>query len=591
MRKKNTWIVYFLVVLTSLCLALSGCNSQNNNQNPLAVDDSINANRIAGPITFKLLMPDSNASGQLSAASIRSNSSIEPTVTFKLVLVNIGNSGIPTSTLIKKVPINTLSGTAETTFSNVPAGPCIGDIHIEGGNIDCQTDFRGATDLVVGNQNTIYVAPKGSRLQQDFVAHVIEQIVLSPALFGKALPNLSNQVTQAISQLDKSLATAYDDAVALFAKSTNVVISVAKIPSISSISPVNGDLQSIITISGLNFGNVQGNSYITYAGFNLAVQSWSDSQITVKLSESMPEQGKFVVTIEGNPSNESATFTLNNKLVITSLSPSSGNPGTVVTISGQGFGTSQVQGAYVTFYDLAQQSNYLTAAVSNWTDTSITCTVPTSLTLSQSSSGQVGVTVWKSSSTYVSSTFNLILPQISFIDPTADNIGATVSINGQGFGSSQNTSYVRIGGSSAPVVSWSDSQVRVRVPDFNTAGQKTIEMTINNRTISNTNFSVAGPENVQGYYPAGQTNIGQGETFTIAGRHFGAAADFDGSYGYTRSIQVTASGNLYSVSSVNWSDTQITFSWPVPNSIINKTAAVTINIGGLSATISNIQAK
>lgn len=361
-------------------------------------------------------------------------------------------------------------------------------------------------------------------------------------------------------------------------------------PTISTVTTDSAGSSTIATITGIAFGSPTSTSYVTYDGQIYNATIWTDTQIQVTVPFAVIDAQRFRVTVNNVTSN--APINVSNNMRIFSISPYSGNPGTVVTISGQGFGASQVQGAYyVTFYDMAQQSNYQPAVVSNWTDTSITCTVPTNLTLSQSSSGQVGVTVWKSSSTYVSGTFNLILPQISFIDPTTDNIGATVSISGQGFGSSQNTSYVRIGGSSAPVVNWSDTQVRVRVPDFNTAGQKTIEMTINNRTISNTNFSVAGPENVQGYYPAGQTNIGQGETFTIAGRHFGAAADFDGSYGYTRSIQVTASGNLYSVSSVNWSDTQITFSWPVPNSIINKTAAVTINIGGLSATISNIQAK
>lgn len=361
-------------------------------------------------------------------------------------------------------------------------------------------------------------------------------------------------------------------------------------PTISTVTTDSAANSTIATITGIAFGSPTSTSYVTYDGQIYNATIWTDTQIQVTVPFAVIDAQRFRVTVNNVTSN--APINVSNNMRIFGISPYSGNPGTIVTISGQGFGSSQVQGAYVTFYDLTQQSNYQTAAVSNWTDTSITCTVPTNLTLSQSSSGQVGVTVWKSSSTYVSGTFNLILPQISYIEPSTDNVGATIKIQGSGFGSSQNSSLIRIGGNNAPVVSWADSRVEVRVPDFNTAGQKTIEMTINNRTISNTNFSVAGPENVQGYYPAGQTSIGQGETFTIAGRHFGAAADFDGSYGYTRSIQVTASGNLYNVSSVNWSDTQITFSWPVPNSFIgNKTAAVTINIGGLSATISNIQAK
>jgi len=361
-------------------------------------------------------------------------------------------------------------------------------------------------------------------------------------------------------------------------------------PTISEVATETTSSHTVATISGIGFGSPVSSSYVTYDGTPYFTKDWYDNKIVVMIPSTTIDPYKLRVVVNNVTSNPPLNATSNMRIF--SITPSSGNPGTVVTISGQGFGSSQVQGAYyVTFYDMAQQSNYQTAAVSNWTDSSITCTVPTNLTLSQSSSGQVGVTVWKSSSTYVSGTFNLILPSINYVDPTSDNIGATISISGQGFGNSQGTSYVRIGGSTAPVINWSDTQVKVRVPDFTAAGQKTIEMTINNRAISNPNFSVAGPENVQGYYPAGQNNIGEGETFTITGRHFGAAADFDGSYGYTRSIQVTASGNLYNVNSVNWSDTQITFSWPVPNSLINKTAAVTINIGGLSATISNIQAQ
>ncbi len=591
MKRKNTWVTYFSLVFASLCLVISGCNSQNSSKNPLVVNPiNLDENRVAGPIIFKLVMPDSKVPGQLSAASIRSNSSTEPTVTFKLVLVNIGNPGIPTSTLIKKVPIDTLSGTAETTFSNVPAGPCVGDIHIEGGSIDGQTDFHGATDLVVGTQNTIFVAPKGSRLQQDFIAYVIEQIVISPVLFGKALPNLSNQVAQAISQLNKGLSTAYDDAIALFAKSTNVVISIAKIPSISSISPITGDLQSLITISGLNFGSTQGSSYITYAGFKLTVQSWSDSTITVKLSDSVPEQGKFIVTAEGNSSNESATFTLDNKPVIESLNPSSGNPGTVVTISGSGFGASQVSGAYVTFYDLAQPTNYSIAAASNWSDSSITCTVPTNLTLSQPNSGQVGVTVWKSSTLYVSGTFNLILPQISYIDPTSDNVGATISINGSGFGNVQGSSYVRIGGNYTTVVSWADSLIRARVPDFAAAGQKTIEITINNRVISNNSFNFAMPRVDQTYATANP--VSYGSTFSITGNYFGVNDDFSGTGGTTRSVVISGDG-VYAVVSnfTTWNDQMISFSWPVSNTLINKTVSITLKIGdNFSNTTTNITA-
>ncbi len=344
----------------------------------------------------------------------------------------------------------------------------------------------------------------------------------------------------------------------------------------------------MVTIEGLDFGAESTANYVTYNGNKVGHTSWFATQVKVLMSSySSVDVQKFRVVVGSITSNTTANST--GSLKIYGISPNSGNIGTVVTISGQGFGSSQVSGAYVTFYDLSQPSVYAIAPVSTWNDTAITCTIPTNLQVTQS--GSVGFTVWKSSSIYANGTsFNLAVPAISYINPATDNISATISIYGSGFGTAQGTGYVRIGGNYATVVNWLDNEIRARVPDFTAAGAKAIDLTINNRTITNNNFSVSGPIVTQSYYPAGQSKIGQGETFTIYGSHFGSATDFDGSTSITRSIQVSTD-QLYTVNSVSWSDTQITFTWPVPNTLLsNKTANVTINIGGLSTTITNVQA-
>ncbi len=370
-------------------------------------------------------------------------------------------------------------------------------------------------------------------------------------------------------------------------------------PTISTVTTDSAANSTIATITGIAFGSPTSTSYVTYDGQIYNATIWTDTQIQVTVPFAVIDAQRFRVTVNNVTSN--APINVSNNMRIFSISPYSGNPGTIVTISGQGFGSSQVQGAYVTFYDLTQQSNYQTAAVSNWTDTSITCTVPTNLTLSQSSSGQVGVTVWKSSSAYVSSTFNLILPAITGINPTSDNIGAPIYIYGSGFGSSQitsqGTSQIRIGGNYAQVVSWADGIIEVRVPDFNAAGQKTIEVTINNRTISNNSFFVVAPE-LTSWSPSGNTVISNNQTFSINGLNFGAKTDYSAPLNIYRSISVTATNNLTGTQktyyidpdSANWSDRAISFPWPdeyVP--AINKTAVVTINIGSFILTISNIQ--
>ncbi|MDD3147221.1 MAG: IPT/TIG domain-containing protein [Candidatus Riflebacteria bacterium] len=358
-------------------------------------------------------------------------------------------------------------------------------------------------------------------------------------------------------------------------------------PTISNITTESASTYTVATITGIGFGSPISSSYVTYDGQPYNATTWNDSTILVTVPFAVVDALKFRVVVNSVTSN--APIIVTNTMRIFGITPSSGNPATVITISGQGFGASQVSGAYVTFYDLTQQSNYLTAAVSNWSDTSITCTVP-NLSLSQSSSNQVGITVWKSSSTYVSSTFNLILPAISYIDPNTDNVAATISLNGSGFGTTQGTGYVSIGGNYASIVSWSDNQIRVKVPDFSSAGEKNVILTVSNKTYSNNNFSVAAPQYQSLTYPSGDTEVAYGETFIIYGRYFGSATDFDDSNAI-RNIQIQADGKLYTVNSATWSDNQVSFAWPVPNTTLDdKTAAVTINVGGLSTIISNVQA-
>ncbi len=278
---------------------------------------------------------------------------------------------------------------------------------------------------------------------------------------------------------------------------------------------------------------------------------------------------------------------------IYNITPSSGNPGTVVTISGLGFGASQVLGAYVTFYDLAQQSNYFTATVTSWSDSSITCIVPANITLSQPNSSQVGVTVWKSSTTYVSSFFNLMLPQITQIDPSSDNVGATISITGSGFGNTQSSNYIRIGGSNATVVSWNDYLIRARVPDFSSAGQKSVELIINNKTFTNNSsyFTFAFPTVGQSY--ATTNPVAQNSIFSITGTGFGINDDFQGTGATTRSLIISGNGVFATVNSfITWNDNLIQFSWPIENTLGTKTVSVTLTIGNnFTHTVTNITAE
>jgi len=164
---------------------------------------------------------------------------------------------------------------------------------------------------------------------------------------------------------------------------------------------------------------------------------------------------------------------------ITSLSPTSGAIGATVTITGSNFGSSQGSST-VTFNGVSA------AAASAWSASSITVTVPTGAT-----SGNVVVTVGGQASNGVA--FTIVAPaapSITSLSPTSGAIGATVTITGSNFGSSQGSSTVTFNGVSAAAASaWSASSITVTVPTGATSGN--VVVTVGGQASNGVAFTVS----------------------------------------------------------------------------------------------------
>ncbi|MBF0547371.1 MAG: hypothetical protein HQM08_23215 [Candidatus Riflebacteria bacterium] len=229
-RKSGKFIFVCLMALSFVAtLALVGCLGKYDGVSP--------AGQLAGPpvppvavatnavadVNFKLSLPSPKATEVAGSPSTSSSSPQEvlagilaapnasTTVTFKLILVNVGNSSKPTDTLIKTVPVSA-SGSASVVFNSVPALTCIGDIHIDNGKIGLYTDFHGATDLVPSVVNVITVSPKNTKTKEDVLAATIEKIVASSTLYATVQPGLSSQISGKISGLNFFASTILDDA-------------------------------------------------------------------------------------------------------------------------------------------------------------------------------------------------------------------------------------------------------------------------------------------------------------------------------------------------------------------------------------------
>ncbi|MDR2597963.1 MAG: IPT/TIG domain-containing protein [Treponema sp.] len=129
----------------------------------------------------------------------------------------------------------------------------------------------------------------------------------------------------------------------------------SKIPVITSIDPKIGRMGDVITIIGKNFGASQEESHVTVAGIsptNSSYYLWEDNLIMVRIPE-FGESGLLYVHTKGRKSNgvlfsnsasvprpvDGEELGLNPKIL--SISPRTGAPGTIVTITGSNFGVSQ----------------------------------------------------------------------------------------------------------------------------------------------------------------------------------------------------------------------------------------------------------
>lgn len=177
-------------------------------------------------------------------------------------------------------------------------------------------------------------------------------------------------------------------------------------PLLFSLAPTSGLVASSVTITGRNFGPAQENSRVTFNGTTTTATAWSSTSITVPVPTGATT-GPVVVTVGGRASNPlSYTVTAPPAPTLTNLSVTSGAVGTTVIATGTNFGSPQGTST-ITF-------NAVAAAVSAWSTTSITCTVPTTAT-----TGPVLVTVGGVNSNSITFT----VTTSSFVLKTAANTG------------------------------------------------------------------------------------------------------------------------------------------------------------------------
>lgn len=136
--------------------------------------------------------------------------------------------------------------------------------------------------------------------------------------------------------------------------------------AITSVSPTSGTAGTQVTVTGSGFGNAQGAGQVLLGTVPAQVSSWSDGQVVATVAVGSMS-GTAQVLQSGIWSNSVAFTVSGGPPQITSINPNTGSGGTVVTIQGTGFGSSQGSGiAWI---------GGTNAAVTLWSDTQVTATV------------------------------------------------------------------------------------------------------------------------------------------------------------------------------------------------------------------------
>lgn len=280
------------------------------------------------------------------------------------------------------------------------------------------------------------------------------------------------------------------------------------IPSIR-VDPVSGPIGTKVVFFGKGFGAAKGSGdKVTFGGRLATIAQWSDSAIVVHLPLDA-ETGAIVLTAQGRERTV-GTFTVHVPKV-TALTPSAAPIGTLLRISGENFGLYSESGSTpYAFTDFNTGENRVDiggvgAVIYRWQANRIDVWVPFS-----AKSGPVvisrGATKPNSDGSCCATkevlktdagTFTLVVPKIDSYSPKSGGLDELITIKGSGFGSFLKTAEhaylglnqgaykrkedIELGDNvsrtevlfskvAAQVMSWTDTEIVVRVPHRNLYG-------------------------------------------------------------------------------------------------------------------------
>jgi hypothetical protein len=249
-------------------------------------------------------------------------------------------------------------------------------------------------------------------------------------------------------------------------------------PTITAFTPTSGVVGTSVTITGTNFTNV---SAVRFNGVAATFTVNSATQLTATVPAGATT-GPITVTTPGGTATSEQIFTVLFPPTIGSFTPTSGQIGTVVTITGTNFMDSG--GVAARNAVTAVRFNGVAATFTVNSATQLTATVPTGATTGV-------ITVMTNGGTATSATPFTVLfpPAIASFAPTQGGSGTVVTITGANFRGATSVSF---NGVNAPgfTVNEPGTQIVVTVPPGATTGRIAISTPVGSAATSPSDFVI-----------------------------------------------------------------------------------------------------
>jgi hypothetical protein len=269
-------------------------------------------------------------------------------------------------------------------------------------------------------------------------------------------------------------------------------------PQIGSMSANYGADYATISLTGANFGASQGASTVTFNGAVAAALAWSNTSISVSVPFHA-STGNVVVAVGGQSSN-GVPFTVEPSPSVTGISPSSGPPGTLVTISGQNLVDAEGHGTVFL--------NQTPLPILSPTNTSIQVEIPAGATSGAFDVHINGVGIYTPTFTVTAT------PQISSASANYGADYAIITLTGTNFGASQGSSAVTFNGAVAAALAWSNTSISVSVPFHASTGN--VVVAVGGQSSNGVPFTLEPSPSVTGISPSSGP---AGTLVTISGQN------------------------------------------------------------------------